>query len=321
MFIFSTGGLGQGLSFDAANVRGVALLYFHDQGGSGQIVEFRYYGKGKFGFYAEVPRFTLKLPGVLSLDSVRALHFAACRSSNQYELPQNSNLTALYFPESRLREHTFASRDGSSMLVSALCLDGERQTGLQTLGFWYEPLSESLGQDALLLGKCSDAAFCTVNNSKKCYGPKFDCGVGDGDCMANSIDAFARSESSEYFGIDLATLWDFRDGYLSSSERGQMYISFYYLWSQYSTKSQARLLDFLSLMPSIYEAVSIVEGGADSDVVIDSSFSQAILALIDAEYAAIPNSQVRRALTIARHDVEQCTGLPRHLFLAYVQGD
>ena len=274
-----------------------------------------YYESGALGL-VEVPALSAVLDGPISSGLLRMLHFGATGRSG---MPQRSDIYSLGVDGTAYQFGNGQNRD----LYLAVLSDPHRSNGAYTTGIADAQIMEAILGVPGAFFTCESDPACVDNSPGNCWVT-----IGDdkGDCVSLEDDPgpcmFRGMIQGGYsLPLPLEKAWDVRDTFLTQSETGRQYVTYFYMLSAIDgvfQPSDTPLMDVL--MPGAENAMNVLLYGQDQDVVIPQTTADAAIDYINVLRSRTSNRLLQAAINRAELDIMIYTGMQRSDFVTAFAG-
>lgn len=263
-----------------------------------------------------------------TMDTLRALHLACIMPDPDY-VPDNSTMyrltsdTAKWGSDDRVDWH-FATQVATHPETKvSRYMSTQYQGGISNLARHLNPEAVKKRFEYY----CGEAtSMCNADPAYPvCNGRFGRCETGDGGCKTAAITKELESHNlTKVLSKDIAALYYFRDEILAKSKRGQVYINYWYKFSQHIKLTDTKDLEgsYSRLQKYVYlfqESLSIIETIASQDnythILISKELNYSIQSLIEDHRGIDPD--LDNALDHLSKDLHALTGQSKSTVLSF----
>ncbi|MCB9904832.1 MAG: hypothetical protein H6831_10530 [Planctomycetes bacterium] len=301
-------------SVPGQNILGASVIERHLDGG----VTHKYFERVR-GRMKEIGEYSVKVRGPLPSEVVLMMHFAATGAAG---MPSASAIYDLSNEDIPTWPFGFEWNAPDTALTMIALQDDARSIGARTIG-----VSGSDDLSLAIIGQtlapdCETNVLCEDNTNDKDYCCKSEPRLwrcfnnSDGtDCMARDGGELLSQVQAPVAPPPYATLWEFRDEFLASYQRGVQYKNRYYILSRFAKMDVASALKYSEFYPLAVQAIDILMNESSDAVVITPELFAASIDIIEL-HRDIENQLVQDALDSAEEDLNEYIGLTRSQFIS-----
>ena len=281
-----------------------------------------YYERQSDNTFREVLSLSRKLDGLLNMDEIRMLHFAAIKGSS---LPKESGIFEF---SSELFKTLAFSKSPNRELMKVLLMDQTRSKGSKTVGLYGDALYSALrADDNPGTGSCGNVALCPPGGNGSCVSDPVaghmcqigDGGGGGGGCTAAQLPALSQTLGFDLaIPIDFRSIHSFRDEFLTNSKAGKEYVSYMYVFSQFARMDIKSLSKYAAIIGPLQASISTIMSDTDNGVVVTADLEGLAKEIINA-HKGVEDRDFQNILLRMEFDLSRLAGLKRDAFIREFQ--